>query len=76
MFGKNVEALGQGGISLPNLTEYQVVDDNKTFCARDGVLYSKNMDAICGYPKKKTDKSYAVPVSLTCIIMAHLKMTT
>ncbi len=65
VFGKNVEALGQGGISLPNLTEYQVVDDNKTFCARDGVLYSKNMDAICGYPKKKNDKSYAVPESVT-----------
>lgn len=65
VFGKNVRALGQGGIALPNLTEYQVVDENTTFCARDGVLYSKNMDAICGYPKKKTDKSYSVPKSVT-----------
>lgn len=65
VFGKSVEGLGQGGIRLPNLAEYQVVDENATFCARDGVLYSKNMDAICGYPKKKADKSYAVPETVT-----------
>lgn len=63
-FGKGVKALGNNGINLPNLTEYQVVDENATFCARDGVLYTKSMNAICGYPKKKPDKSFTVQNSI------------
>lgn len=59
-FGKGVKALGSSGINLPNLTEYQVVDENATFCARDGVLYTKSMNAICGYPKKRPNKSFTV----------------
>ncbi|MDD5948876.1 MAG: leucine-rich repeat protein [Lachnospiraceae bacterium] len=59
-FGKSVKALGTNGITLPNLVEYVVSDENTSFCARDGVLYNKYMTAICGYPKKKPDKTFEI----------------
>lgn len=59
-FGKSVKALGTNGINLPNLVEYVVSDENGSFCSRDGVLYNKSLNAICGYPKKKADKTFEV----------------
>ena len=57
--GKSVNDIVQG-IDLPNLTEYVVSDENASFCARDGVLYLKDLTAICGYPRKKKDKTFEI----------------
>ena len=66
-FGKSVTALGESGIRLPNLTEYQVSDENAVFTARDGVLYNKKMTVICGYPKKKADKTFTIEEGIVSI---------
>lgn len=50
-------AIAGGG--LKSIT---VDDDNKVFCAENGVLFTQFLNTLVYYPEGKTDESYSVPV--------------
>ena len=43
------------------LTEIKVAEGNETFCAVDGVLFTKDMKTLLLYPRGKTDTEYTIP---------------
>jgi len=53
--------------ACPDLTSIIVEDDNPNYVSVDGVLYSKDMTKILCYPKGKTNNSFSIPNSVTCI---------
>ena len=50
-----------------SLTSINVDENNQNYKSIDGVLFDKNADTIICYPAGKTDKSYAIPDSVTSI---------
>lgn len=48
-----------------SLTEFTVGDGNQSYCAVDGVLFSKDKTALACYPAGKSDKMYEIPESVT-----------
>lgn len=51
-----------------NSLEYIEVDQNNpVYCAVDGVLFSKDMKSLLGYPVAKQDNKYSIPESVTQI---------
>jgi hypothetical protein len=53
--------------SVSALTTILVEDGSTTFCAVDGVLYTKDMKTLAYYPAGKTDTSFVVPEGITTI---------
>lgn len=67
---KNVKMLGNttydafGVFEASPLEEFKVASGNKTFCAKDGVLYNKKKTALCLYPENKSGAKFTVPNSV------------
>ncbi len=48
-----------------SLTGIQVAETNKNYCSVNGVLFSKDQTTICRYPAGCSEKSYAIPDTVT-----------
>ncbi|MBQ8940388.1 MAG: leucine-rich repeat protein [Firmicutes bacterium] len=48
-------------------TAFEVVEGNKYFTAKDGVLYSADMTRMVAYPRGKTDSRFVIPDTVTQI---------
>lgn len=57
------------------LKEITVAADNKDYCAKDGVLFSKDMTRLICYPQSKQGNSYAVPEGVTALGEASMYAT-
>ena len=56
-----VEIIKKGAFAdCTNLYEFRVSDENKNYCAYDGVLFNKEKTSLIAFPNKKTD-GYQVP---------------
>ena len=68
---KNVDYITHGGDTpfyrLPNLTAFNVDEENEYFTSIDGVLYDKDVTTLIAYPSGKTDKSYTTPDTVKTI---------
>ena len=59
---KNVTSIDSNPFwEAPSLEKITVDEDNKYFCAIDGVLYNKDITKIISYPEGKADEKYVVP---------------
>ena len=64
----SVASIGYDAFSdCTSLTSINVDENNQNYKSIDGVLFDKNADTIICYPAEKTDKSYAIPDSVTSI---------
>ncbi len=64
----NVSEIGKGAFTAcGRLTDIFVAKDNETFCAVDGVLYSKDMKTILCYPRGRKAYRVVIPDSVTAI---------
>ena len=50
-----------------NFKRFEVADGNTYFTAENGVLYSADMTRMIGYPRGKTDETFALPDTITQI---------
>lgn len=65
-----VEFINNGAFAdCTNLYEFRVSDENKNYCAYDGVLFNKEKTSLIAFPNKKTD-GYQVPVFVNEIFNA------
>lgn len=66
---KNVSVIEEvtHAISDYALQEIVVVAENPNYCAKDGVLYSKDMTTLYWYPARKSDTVYHIPDTVTTI---------
>ena len=49
------------------LTEIKVENNNTSFSSQNGVLFNKNMTTIVCFPNGKSETTYTIPNSVTCI---------
>lgn len=56
-----------GSVSLTNLVEILVDENNPSYCSKEGVLFSKDMSTLIAYPLGKKDNSYVIPDYVTSI---------
>lgn len=47
--------------------EFRVAEENPAYAAKDGVLYSKDMDILMNYPADKKDTVFEIPDTVTTI---------
>lgn len=65
-----VEFINNGAFAdCTNLYEFRVNDENRNYCAYDGVLFNKEKTSLIAFPNKKTD-GYQVPVFVNEIFNA------
>lgn len=81
--GKNTSFLGNGAfVYAHSLKQLTVHEDNPYFCTEDNVLFNKDKTDLILYPLGKTDVSYTMPDSVTCLHqwafcgVTHLKQLT
>ena len=61
-FGSNVSGLDGNMLGLAHALESITVSDkNASYCAKDGVLYSKDMTTLIRYPESKAGTAFTVP---------------
>ncbi|MBQ4105409.1 MAG: leucine-rich repeat protein [Clostridia bacterium] len=66
--GSSVESIGiEIFLSCSSLVNISVSEDNKILCAENGVLFNKDKTELIKYPSEKSDKTYAVPATVTKI---------
>ena len=53
-----------------NLTEFIVAGDNSEYCAKDGILYSKDMSKLLCYPISKKGSSFTIPDTVSALGIA------
>ena len=64
----SVDSIGYYGIQgFKNLKNVSVAEDSKTFCVRNGILYSKDMTTLYLYPAKKEGSVFHVPANVIWI---------
>ncbi len=49
------------------LTSINVVEENKNYSSKDGVLFNKEVTTLIKYPESKEDKEYKIPKTVTNI---------
>lgn len=54
-------------INCPNITSYEVAEDNPYLCSVDGVIYDKDMKTVIRYPPAKEDTEFKVPDTVETI---------
>lgn len=54
-------------INCPNITSYEVAEDNPYLCSVDGVIYDKDMKTVLRYPPAKEDTEFKVPDTVETI---------
>ncbi len=54
-------------INCPNITSYEVAEDNPYLCSVDGVIYDKDMKTVLCYPPSKEEKEFIVPDTVETI---------
>ena len=70
-FGTEIDVLDVGRNSVVDVNAaplcycdikaYSADEDNEYYCAKDGVLYSKDMSTLLAYPNGKEDYSFEIP---------------
>jgi len=65
--GKEVNSMGNVFENCKSLTTIDAVESNTNYAFSDGVLFTKDRTILVKYPSGKTDRSYAVPNSVTNI---------
>ena len=68
--GKNVREIGSWAFTNnQKLREFTVSEENKYFCAVDGVLFTKDMKTILYYPpaKAETEAEYSIPATVETV---------
>ena len=64
----SVSYIGQNAFDhCTSLIDITVDTNNKNYTSIDGVLFDKNVSTLIKYPSCRTDTSYTVPDSVTCI---------
>lgn len=63
---ESVSSVGLTAFSSSFLLQFNVSGDNKSFCAIDGVLFSRNQKTLVAYPGGK-GKTYRIPDGVTTI---------
>ena len=64
----DVTSVGDGSfLDCTAIEKFTVAADNETYCAKDGILYSKDMTELVCFPRGRTDTSFSVPVGVTKI---------
>lgn len=53
--------------SCTDMENFEVDKNNPKYLSEDDILYTKDQSRIIVYPSKKTDKTYTMPNSVTCI---------
>ncbi len=48
----------------PNITEFEVDENNENFCSVDGVIYDKDFKRLMCYPPSKENKTFRIPDSI------------
>ncbi len=66
----SVTSIGNNALLVNSLTEISVAAGNKYFCAKDGVLFTKDMTGLIQYPIGSTQTSYDIPNTVTSIEMS------
>lgn len=62
MLPKTISSIGRWGLNYYlGIEEIFVSEQNPTYTAIDGVLYSKDMKHVCVYPSNKKDSVYIIP---------------
>jgi len=61
---KDVSALEEFTFTRCWISEFQVAPENKSFCAKAGVLFNKDMSVLVAYPLGKNETGYTVPSSV------------
>lgn len=62
MLPKTISSIGRWGLNYySGIEEIFVSEQNPTYTAIDGVLYSKDMKHVCVYPSNKKDSVYIIP---------------
>jgi len=64
---KNVENIGAGAFSANYYSEITVDENNESFVAKDGILFSKDMTRLVIYPFLIADEKYSIPNTVTHI---------
>lgn len=54
-------------LNCPNITSYEVAEDNPYLCSVDGVIYDKDMKTVLRYPPAKEDTEFKVPNTVETI---------
>ncbi len=64
----SVTSVGNGAfLDCTKLEKFTVAAENDTYCAKNGILYSRDMTELVCFPRGRTDTSFAVPVGVTKI---------
>ncbi len=63
----SVTDVGICSLNSSTLEAIYVDEDNESFTAHDGVLYSKDMTSLVVYPGGKTDEAFIIPEGVTTI---------
>lgn len=73
-FGTEIDVLDVGRNSVVDVNAaplcycdikaYSADEDNEYYCAKDGVLYSKDMSTLLAYPNDKEDYSFEIPIEV------------
>ncbi|MCQ2405496.1 MAG: leucine-rich repeat domain-containing protein [Clostridia bacterium] len=65
---ENVTSVGDGSfLDCTGIEKFTVAAGNDTYCAKDGILYSKDMTELVCFPRGRKDTSFSVPVGVTKI---------
>lgn len=64
---KNVRKFVFSPFDQSPVEEFEVDEENKYFCSRDGVIFSKDMKTLIAYPQYKNVTSYIVPSTVETI---------
>ena len=67
-------ASGNAFYGCESISYIEVDNENVTYCAVDGVLFSKSKDELICYPAGKTDSFYSVPDGVTTIVPTAFSM--
>lgn len=63
---ERVEEIGWAALD-GMFSNIEVAENNKNYCSKDGVLYSKDMSTLISYPMLKKSESFIVPDTVTKI---------
>ena len=64
---KNVQTIKSNPAYSTTVKRFTVDSQNTFFAVQDGILFSKDMTSLVGYPPGKTDREYVIPSSVTSL---------
>ena len=70
---KNLSYFNNDAFNKSPLKKFTVDKDNKTYSAKDGVLYNKKKTTLIFYPKYKKNKKFTIPKGVTRVKNSAVK---